>query len=117
MKSEVTVEYLMAVHKFAIESTREDELWLSDLVRSDADLYFISERISATADIYERSAIGLYGIACNHPFYEGNKRTALLLCENLLDDEIFIVANEEDVFSFVMKVACGNAKWMKSQNG
>lgn len=123
VKSEVTVDYLMMVHRFAIESTRTDELWLSDLVRSDADLYFTCEKISATADMYERSAIGLYNIACNHPFVEGNKRTALMLCENLLDDDLFINTEEKEIFEFVREVACGKyeideiMRWLRKNTG
>jgi len=123
MKSEVTVDYLMAVHRFAIESTRTDEIWLSNAVRSDAGLYFTCEKISVTTNMYERAAIGLYNTACNHPFMEGNKRTALLLCENLLDDDVFIIAEEKKIFEFVIEVACGKheidetEEWLKNNTG
>ncbi len=98
-------------------------MWLSDLVRSESDLYFTCEKISSASDVYERSAIGLYCIACNHPFYEGNKRTALLLCENLLEDDQYIIADEKEIYSFVREVACGRheitaiTEWLKKNTG
>ncbi len=50
MRSKITVEYLKYIHKYAIETTRVDELWLSDAVRSESDLYFICEKISSIND-------------------------------------------------------------------
>lgn len=38
----------------------------------------------ATADLAELAAAYAYGIACNHPFIDGNKRTALVTAELFL---------------------------------
>ena len=65
-------------------NTKPEEGYLADAVRSDADLYFIAYDISSNQDPFIRAAIALYKIACRHPFVEGNKRTALAMCELML---------------------------------
>jgi death-on-curing family protein len=46
-----------------------------------------------------------YGIALNHPFHNGNKRTALLSLVWLLDKNRYIItASEADMYEFVLKV-------------
>ena len=59
------------------------------------------------SDPLERSATALYELAYNHPFVEGNKRTALILCENLLEGDLHISAKESDIYDYVMQVARG----------
>ena len=58
----------------------------------------------------------------NHPFIDGNKRTAYVLMRLILKQEkLDIVATEEEKFDFVMKAAQGNLKfddiraWIKAK--
>ncbi|MCL1905312.1 MAG: Fic family protein, partial [Methanomassiliicoccaceae archaeon] len=73
----VTVEDLMEMHRYAIDEGPEDEASLRDSVRDEAALYFIAEGANNIEDHFERAAFLMHRIATRHPFYEGNKRTAL----------------------------------------
>jgi len=106
MRSEYPVEFFINIHRIAI-SFNPSEMNLAGLVRSESDLYFLGKKLESCTDMYEKAAIALYGIAYHHPFYEGNKRTALLTCELLLE-ELTICAKEDEIFHFVLDVACGN---------
>ena len=62
----------------------------------------------ANPDLCELAAAYLFGIAKNHPFIDGNKRTAfaaadLFLCFNGLSVE----ASQLDIIQFVLMVAAG----------
>ena len=117
MRSEYPVEFFVNIHRIVI-SINPSEADLAGRVRSESDLYFLGQRLESCTDKYEKAAIALYGIAYHHPFYEGNKRTALLTCELLLDD-LVICAEEEDIYRFVLDVACGRvdvesiAEWLR----
>jgi len=104
MRKSYPVEYFVEIHKIAI-SNNPSETDLAGIVRSESDLYFLGSALENCSDKYERAATALYSIARNHPFYEGNKRTALLTCELLLDD-LIINASEENIYQFVLDVAC-----------
>ena len=117
MRSEYPVEFFVNINRMAI-STNPSEIDLAGCVRSESDLYFLGLKLESCEDKFERAANALYCIAYNHPFYEGNKRTALVTCELLLDD-LMIVAPEREICHFVLDVACGKVdldtitKWLR----
>ena len=58
--------------------------------------------------IYEMAAAYLYGICRNHPFLDGNKRTAVAAALTFLDmNGIEIEANEDTFYDLVVGVAEG----------
>ena len=59
-------------------------------------------------DVYELAAAYLFGIARNHPFSDGNKRTAFLAAYTFLaiHSQRF-TANQGEVIEFVLEVAAG----------
>jgi death on curing protein len=59
-------------------------------------------------DVYELAAAYLFGIARNHPFADGNKRTAFLAAYTFLaiHSQRF-TANQGEVIEFVLEVAAG----------
>ena len=120
MRESYPIEFFTEIHRVAI-STNPAESDLAGIIRSESDLYFLGLKLSSCNDTFERAAIALYSIACHHPFFEGNKRTALLTCELLLEDK-FIVAPEEDIFRFVVNVACDKVPigdiitWLKANS-
>ena len=111
------VEFFTEIHKAAV-SANPMESSLAGVIRSESDLFFLGLKLESCEDVIERSAIALYEIACHHPFYEGNKRTALLTCEVLLGRRT-INAPERVTYQFVLDVACdkiqvGDVKdWIK----
>ena len=117
MRTKYPVEFFIDINRIAI-SIKPSEIGLAGLVRSESDLYFLGLKLESCEDTFERAANALYGIAYYHPFYEGNKRTALLTCELLLDG-LRIDAPEKEIYHFVLDVACGRidigyiTKWLK----
>ena len=62
----------------------------------------------ADPDIYELAAAYLFGIARNHPFSDGNKRTAFLAAYAFLRIHgQQLIATEAEVIAFVLDVAAG----------
>ena len=59
-------------------------------------------------DVYELAAAYLFGIARNHPFSDGNKRTAFLAAYTFLAiHRQRFTANQGEVIEFVLEVAAG----------
>lgn len=59
-------------------------------------------------DLCELAAAYLFGIAKNHPFVDGNKRTALAAADLFLYFNGFeLEADEDDLIQLVLKVAAG----------
>ena len=76
------------------------------------DLYF---------DIFTKVAVLLYQIANNHPFIDGNKRTAFVIAITILALNGYnFDAKQEDIVNFMLKVAQGKANkieieiWIKN---
>ena len=59
-------------------------------------------------DIFVLAAAYLYGLARNHPFSDGNKRTAYLAAFTFLVINGYLIeATQADVIEFVLAVAAG----------
>lgn len=67
---------------------------------------FFGEYLHKT--IYEQAAAYLYHIAKNHPFIDGNKRTAFAVMDTFLRINGYILnTNDEETYILVLKVAEG----------
>ena len=61
--------------------------------------------------IYDKAAQLCYGLANNHPFTDGNKRTALhSMYVYLIINGFDIMATQQDVENMIIDVAAGNMK-------
>ncbi|MDE8714860.1 type II toxin-antitoxin system death-on-curing family toxin, partial [Veillonella atypica] len=59
--------------------------------------------------IYDKAAQLCYGLANNHPFTDGNKRTALhSIYVYLIINGFDITATQQDVENMIIDVAAGN---------
>lgn len=59
-------------------------------------------------DLPELAAAYLFGIAKNHPFVDGNKRTAFAAADLFLYfNGLSVEAEQQDIIQFVMMVAAG----------
>lgn len=59
-------------------------------------------------DLYDLGAAYLFGIAKNHPFVDGNKRTAFAAADTfLVFNGLSVEAEQEEVIQFVLMVAAG----------
>ena len=60
-------------------------------------------------DLFELAAAYLFGIVRNHPFVDGNKRTALAAADVFLADNGFsLEVDKDDLYQLVLLVAAGN---------
>jgi len=94
---------------------RDEGLMKSALARPQ-QLYHYGER----PDIFALAAAYGYGIAKNHPFVDGNKRTAFQCMYVFLGlNDIDLVATEEDTVLTILRLAEGNlsekqlAEWLR----
>jgi len=70
-------------------------------IRDPATIEYVVYRLNRSRSIFSKSAIALHGIATGHPFIDGNKRTALVLAENILADEgFYLAASEPEIVEF-----------------
>ncbi len=59
-------------------------------------------------DVFDLAAAYLYGLARNHPFIDGNKRTAIVVAAIfLMKNGYQLTASEALLYQFVMDVAAG----------
>lgn len=72
----------------------------------------------------EKAAALIESVAKNHPFIDGNKRTAFYLAIRMLyDNQIDINASENDTYDFVIQVASGQysyddiVAWLQANTG
>lgn len=62
----------------------------------------------STLSLAVLAAAYAYGISSNHPFVDGNKRTALLVSFAFLDvNGLEVVASQEDAFLTILGLAAG----------
>jgi len=99
--SDLTVEKIIEIH---------DEIILkydgADGILSESTLHFMVFRVNKIDDIVRRAAIILHAIGSQHPFIDGNKRTALVVAENILGLQgYYISADEDRIVDFMLAVA------------
>jgi len=121
-------ETVYAIHKRQIaehggsDGVRDEGLLLSALARPQNLLAYSEE----TPDIAQLAAALAYGIAKNHPFIDGNKRTALVIVRTfLLLNGFSLDASQEEKYLTFLRLAEGSvneaelAEWVRrnlSQN-
>lgn len=78
----------------------------------------------ANPDIYDLAAAYAFGLAKNHPFLDGNKRIAAVICETFLDlygQEIAL--NQAEKYVQYLALAAGEipeesfATWLREHSG
>jgi death-on-curing protein len=120
-------EVLLAVHEEQLAEhggaagIRDKKLFESALARPQhVDAYGLPEGGKPTAA--DLSAFYLHGLACNHPFVDGNKRTALVAAELFLELNGFSLnASDEDCVLLTLSVAAGKnseketADWIRER--
>ena len=106
----LTIDEIKAIHKNQIElyggtsEIRDENLLLSAIAMPNAgysDRYFHS-------DLFQMAGAYCYHICQNHPFVDGNKRTALASALVFLDlNGIMIFDNASSLYEIVLSVAEG----------
>ena len=117
-------ETVRAVHKMQIaehggtDGIRDEGLLLSALARPQ-NLYAYKENV----EIYDLAASYAFGIAKNHPFLDGNKRTSYVVMRTLLLINGYdISTTQKEKFITFLKLAEGNlteeniVHWIKEKS-
>jgi death-on-curing protein len=105
---EITIEKIIEIQVRAIrKSTRPEDLGFEGVIRDLGTLEYIVSAGKRKNDPIRKASWFLYKIASEHPFFQGNKRTALLTALLILrlDPRAYqINCSNEEVAAFVEKV-------------
>lgn len=98
-----SVESVVELHNDIIESYGGAR-GVRDLGTIENLIYY---RINQDCTIFYKASIALHSICTEHPFVDGNKRTAFVVADNLLRDGIgyYIKASDEEIIEFMLEVA------------
>ena len=102
---------------FILASGIRDENLLASAVNTPFQTFMGNDLYPS---IYDKAAQLCYGIANNHPFTDGNKRTALhSMYVYLIINGFDIIASQQDVENLIINVAAGRihntelSKWLQ----
>ena len=102
---------------FILSSGVRDENLLASAVNTPFQTFMGNDLYPS---IYDKAAQLCYGIVKNHPFTDGNKRTALhSMYVYLIINEFDITATQQEVEDLIINVAVGNmtntelAEWLQ----
>ena len=102
---------------FILSSGVRDENLLASAVNTPFQTFMGNDLYPS---IYDKAAQLCYGIANNHPFTDGNKRTALhSMYVYLIINGFDITATQQDVENLIIDIAAGNmtntelAQWLR----
>lgn len=85
-----------------IDGIRDQTLLESSLARPKNLFHYGTP----TPDFSAIAASYAYGIACNHPFFDGNKRTAFVVLNLFLKlNGFYLLASHEDKYQRIIKLA------------
>jgi len=117
-----TIQDIYELHKqlenaFILSSGVRDENLLASAVNTPFQTFMGNDLYPS---LYDKAAQLCYGIANNHPFTDGNKRTALhSMYVYLIINGFDITATQQDVENMIIDVAAGNmtntelAQWLR----
>ena len=101
---------VLALHRDQLKAfgglagVRDYGLLLSALARAQNVWAYSSPK----PDIVRLAASYAFGLAKNHPFLDGNKRTALIVCHTFLRDNGFeLVATQPEQVRIILELAAG----------
>lgn len=126
MKKEDIVLLLEDIEKIHTELAEESNMLIGtrDIKLLESAVYapfqtFLGEELYPT--IYDKAAQLCFGLVKNHPFVDGNKRTALqIMLVYLMINGIDLVYDDDELESFIISVAEGKtvpeeiALWIKA---
>jgi death-on-curing protein len=99
--ADLTVEKIIQIHDEIIKKYDG-----ADGVLSESTLHFMVFRFNKIEDIFRKAAVILHAIGSEHPFFDGNKRTALVVTEIVLGQKgYYIAADEDEIAGFMLAVA------------
>lgn len=110
----------LSIQKFGGSQGIRDEGYLQSAIERPFST-FAGEELYPTP--YEKAAAILESILKNHPFVDGNKRTALIACDATLRlHKLIFTLSQEEAYDFVINVATsqldfeGAVEFLKSKS-
>ena len=98
--------HIQLENAFVLSSGVRDENLLASAVNTPFQTFMGNDLYPS---IYDKAAQLCYGIANNHPFTDGNKRTALhSMYVYLIINGFDIMATQQDAENMIIDVAAGN---------
>lgn len=75
-------------------------------ILAEGTLELLTYKANQENAVFKRAALILHTIAVQHPFFDGNKRTALVTAEKVLGDEgYYLDAEAEEKVALMQKIA------------
>ena len=112
MRIAFTVEMIHEIHREIIDTFRElaqrngdDETGIVYDVRDQGTLDFIVMAINLAPTSIEQAAVALHRIASQHPYFDGNKRTALIVAETVLGEDGWYLEGAQSDDEFILRIA------------
>lgn len=112
MRITFSVEMILDIHTEIIDTFRnlaqrngEDETAIVYDVRDAATLDFIVMAINLAPTPVEQAAVALHRIASQHPYFDGNKRTALIVAETILGEDGWYLEGAQSDDEFILRIA------------
>ena len=109
--------HLQLKETFILSSGIRDENLLASAVNTPFQTFMGNDLYPS---LYDKAAQLCYGIANNHPFIDGNKRTALhSMYVYLIINGFDITASQQEIENLIINVAAGNmtnvelAQWLR----
>lgn len=112
----VPVETVIQMHELQLEihgglAGVRDAGLLASAVHRPLNLWSYSGK---TADFASLAACYAVGVARNHPFFDGNKRTAMVLCETFLRlNGCLLQATDDECYEAMIGLAA--SEWTEEQ--
>lgn len=114
---ELTTKKVIEIHDDII-----NEYGGTGKILNEGTLELLVYKLSRENDVFRQASLILHTIAAQHPFFDGNKRTALVTAEKTLDDEgYYLDAEPDEKVALMQKIAeykCsvkGIEKWIKER--
>ena len=105
----LTVQKIIEIQSWLIlKSVQQEDQGMAGLILTPKTLENLVYYGNNLQNSYEQAAWMLHGIATRHPFYQGNKRTALAVAEMVLilsPDKQMITAEDDSIYLCVMGIA------------
>jgi death-on-curing protein len=105
----LTVRKIIEVQSWLIlQSEQQEDHGMAGLILTPGTLENLVYYGNNLQNPHKRAAWVLHGIATRHPFYQGNKRTALAVADNILilsPENMIITAEDDAIYRFVRGVA------------
>jgi len=93
------------------------EFGLSGVVRDYGTLEYICDRCNEESDTVKSASIALFYIANYHPFFDANKRTALLTAAAILEDRYMLKPPQSEcVDAEIRHIACTEGTLEESED-